>query len=205
MPSIGNQRKKDSDVELRSPTRGEFRRCGVDPRRHPHPLHAARPGRAARRVVLIHSLAMDRTFWQPVADLLPEAVGADLRLPRPRRVGQARRTLHGRAVRAGSRRSARPCRLAVGAGRGRLDGRLHLDRLRGGLSDADDARSACSTPPPGMAPRRRSNGRSAPTRRWRRGWRRWSISRPRAGSATPSGRAIPTWSSNASTCSCATT
>lgn len=30
-------------------------------------------GIAARRVVLIHSLAMDRTFWQPVADLLPEA------------------------------------------------------------------------------------------------------------------------------------
>ena len=30
-------------------------------------------GTAARRVVLIHSLAMDRTFWQPVADLLPEA------------------------------------------------------------------------------------------------------------------------------------
>jgi 3-oxoadipate enol-lactonase len=30
-------------------------------------------GTTARRVVLIHSLAMDRTFWQPVADLLPAA------------------------------------------------------------------------------------------------------------------------------------
>jgi 3-oxoadipate enol-lactonase len=30
-------------------------------------------GRGARRVVLVHSLAMDRTFWQPVADLLTDA------------------------------------------------------------------------------------------------------------------------------------
>jgi 3-oxoadipate enol-lactonase len=30
-------------------------------------------GAAARRAVLVHSLAMDRSFWQPVADLLPHA------------------------------------------------------------------------------------------------------------------------------------
>jgi 3-oxoadipate enol-lactonase len=30
-------------------------------------------GAAARRAVLVHSLAMDRTFWQPVADMLPNA------------------------------------------------------------------------------------------------------------------------------------
>jgi 3-oxoadipate enol-lactonase len=30
-------------------------------------------GASAPRAVLVHSLAMDRTFWQPVADLLPNA------------------------------------------------------------------------------------------------------------------------------------
>lgn len=30
-------------------------------------------GASSRRAVLVHSLAMDRTFWQPVADLLPSA------------------------------------------------------------------------------------------------------------------------------------
>jgi 3-oxoadipate enol-lactonase len=30
-------------------------------------------GGSARRIALIHSLAMDRTFWQPVMDLLPNA------------------------------------------------------------------------------------------------------------------------------------
>ena len=47
-------------------------------------------GDDTRRAVLIHSLAMDHTFWLPVIEHLDAAVLA-LRLPGPRRVRQAGR------------------------------------------------------------------------------------------------------------------
>lgn len=39
-------------------------------------VYALRPGTGARRIALIHSLAMDRHFWTPVIDCLPPDISA---------------------------------------------------------------------------------------------------------------------------------
>ncbi len=59
----------NSDCDERLPRRG------ADPRRHAARLYAARRReRDEPRAVLVHSLAMDREFWQPVAErLAPKA------------------------------------------------------------------------------------------------------------------------------------
>jgi pimeloyl-ACP methyl ester carboxylesterase len=55
---------------------------------------------ASSVAVLVHSLAMDRHFWDPVAAASRRGRrGARVRLPRPRRLGRGRQILFGGAVR----------------------------------------------------------------------------------------------------------
>ena len=88
-------------------------------------------------IALIHSLAMDRRFWQPVAEQLASIMPVltfDCRGH-----GQSDKpsgALYGRALRPRSRRPARSRRLEQGARRRRLHGRLHRAGLCGGLPRA---------------------------------------------------------------------
>ena len=125
---------------MNSDLRRSARSDGVAPTRDgtriAYTLHGDSEARR-RRVALVHSLAMDRQFWQPVAELLARnATVLTYDCRGHGASGQARRALHGRAVRRRPRRSARPSRLGLGAGRRRLDGRLRRARLRGRLSGA---------------------------------------------------------------------
>ncbi len=66
----------------------------------------AAPTSGAAKLVLIHSLALDRSIWDGVAGATRGGGRhADLRLPRPRPLRSPRDDLHGRTVRQRSRRS----------------------------------------------------------------------------------------------------
>ena len=141
-------------------------------------------GQGTNGVVLIHSLAMDRGFWQPVAERL--AGHAPVLVYDCRGHGESDKPAGPYTVELFARDLADlldhvgwTSALVAGASMG---GCIAL-----AFAAAYPARTAAlgsSTPPPGTAPRRRSSGPSAVHARRRRGWRRWSSSRRRAGSAT---------------------